>query len=80
MTFIEALQNGLDRVLPRKTKSNAVPAVGIGNGRGMVNYEDDVSLVHPHFFRTLLLSAPLLYTHSQICCGASKTYLQHPFT
>lgn len=44
MPFLEALQDGLDRVLPRKTKSSAVPIVGVGNGRGMVNYEDDVSL------------------------------------
>lgn len=58
MPFIETLQDGLDRVLPRKMKSNRVPAViGIGNGSGMVNYEDDVSaVVRPHFFHTLLLS------------------------
>jgi hypothetical protein len=47
---MEALKDGLDRVLPQKTKSSAVPAVGIGNiGSGMVNYEDDVSPRSPLF-------------------------------
>ncbi|KAG1723365.1 uncharacterized protein EDB91DRAFT_1173052 [Suillus paluster] len=47
MPFMETLQNGLDRVLPRRTKSSAVPPVGIGNGRGMVNYEDDMIISKP---------------------------------
>jgi len=65
MSFMETLQDGLDRVLPRKMKSSRSPAViGIGNGSGMVNYEDDVSAVRPHFFHTLLLSVLLLYSHS----------------
>jgi hypothetical protein len=45
MSFIDTLQNALDRMLPRRSKTSAVPAaVGIGNGLGMVNYEDDVSI------------------------------------
>jgi len=53
MTFMEALQDGLDRVLPQKTKSSAVHAVGIGNGGGMVQYEDDVSSYSPRFLHDL---------------------------
>ncbi|KAG0697364.1 hypothetical protein DFH29DRAFT_1071650 [Suillus ampliporus] len=47
MSFIETLQNGLDRMLPQRTKSSVVPPVGIGNGRGMVNYEDDMIISKP---------------------------------
>lgn len=48
MSFIDTLQNGLDRMLPRRSKTSAVPAaVGIGNGRGMVNYEDDMIISKP---------------------------------
>ncbi|KAG1781804.1 hypothetical protein EV702DRAFT_1073515 [Suillus placidus] len=48
MSFIDTLQNGLDRMLPRRSKSSAVPAaVGIGNGHGMVSYEDDMIISKP---------------------------------
>jgi len=75
MSLIESLQHGLDRVLPRRTKSSAVPAVGIGNGRGMANYEDDVSLVHPHFRLTFLFSALHMYVWLLSTC-ASETILE----
>lgn len=48
MSFIDTLQNGLDRMLPRRSKTSKVPpAVGIGNGLGMVNYEDDMIISKP---------------------------------
>ncbi|KAG1852922.1 hypothetical protein C8R48DRAFT_723748 [Suillus tomentosus] len=48
MSFIDTLQNALDRMLPRKSKTSTVPAaVGIGNGLGMVNYEDDMIISKP---------------------------------
>ncbi|KIK34717.1 hypothetical protein CY34DRAFT_812743 [Suillus luteus UH-Slu-Lm8-n1] len=48
MSFIDTLQNALDRMLPRRSKTSAVPAaVGIGSGLGMVNYEDDMIISKP---------------------------------
>jgi hypothetical protein len=72
MPFMEALKDGLDRVLPQKTKSSAVPAVGIGNigsGSGMVNYEDDVSPRSPLFIPYFVTSTLQL----QFCCGHPST-------
>ncbi|OAX34495.1 hypothetical protein K503DRAFT_851592 [Rhizopogon vinicolor AM-OR11-026] len=73
MPFIEALQNGLDRVLPRKTKSNVVPAVGIGNGRGMVNYEDDMIISKPAI---IFHTSQIFFNFLAMACFASVASFQ----
>ena len=57
MPFLESLQDGLDRILPRWKKDAVVSksmSGGIGNNVGVVRYQDDVRFPPALSFRPAL--------------------------
>ncbi|KAG2353840.1 hypothetical protein BDR07DRAFT_1342311 [Suillus spraguei] len=73
MSFIDTIQNGLDRMLPRRSKKSAVPAVGIGNGLGMVNYEDDMIISKPAIIFHI---SQIFFNFLSMACFASVASFQ----
>ena len=57
MTFLESVQDGLDRILPKRRKHATVSksiSGGIGNTAGIVRYQDDVRFPPAASFRSVL--------------------------
>lgn len=56
MPFLESLQDGLDRILPRRKNAAVSKSIsgGIGHTAGIVRYQDDVRLLPAVSFRSVL--------------------------
>ncbi|KIJ66810.1 hypothetical protein HYDPIDRAFT_108723 [Hydnomerulius pinastri MD-312] len=76
MPFMDALQDGLDRVLPQRKKSTPVSASisgGIGNGHGVVRYEDDMIISKPAIIFHI---SQIFFNFLSMACFASVASFQ----
>lgn len=80
MPFLESMQDGLDRILPRKKRNPIVSksiSGGIGSTAGIVRYQDDVRFFPARFLVSLFLLLPR-WSSQRILISTSFRYVILP--